>query len=138
MSDVHKPPRITEGVNPHIAVSVPLTCRKKALPLGVIINFYDTTELDKILSGQYQIEKGAATTISDKIETLDSYLVNKNKLLITPSRYSSEILRQKVETLPVIECSAGKEITGIYKNYLGKEVLGASMCIPSLGWDPAC
>ena len=134
MSDVHKPPRITEGVNPHIAVSVPLTCRKKGAPLGVIINFYDTTELDKILSGQYQIEKGAATTISDKIETLDSYLVNKNKLLITPSRYSSEILRQKVETLPVLECAAGKVITGIYKNYLGNEVLGASMCIPSFGW----
>ena len=105
---------------------------KKGAPLGVIINFYDTTELDKILSGQYQIEKGAATTISDKIETLDSYLVNKNKLLITPSKYGGGILRQKVETLPVLECAAGKEITGIYKNYLGNEVLGASMCIPSL------
>ncbi|MCK9420903.1 MAG: PAS domain S-box protein, partial [Nitrospirae bacterium] len=78
--------------------------------------------------------KGALTSLPGRRKTLDIYLVNRNKLLITPSRDGGELMQQKVETVPVLECAAGREMTALYKNNLGKEVLGASMCIPALGW----
>ena len=43
-------------------------------------------------------------------------------------------MKQRVETLPVVEAAAGRETSGIYKNYLDVEVIGASMYFPSNGW----
>ncbi|MCL4475660.1 MAG: MEKHLA domain-containing protein [Nitrospirae bacterium] len=134
ISDMYIPPRPTEGKRPYIAAAAPLTDKKTGNPLGVIINFYYHDELRKMLSGEYQIEKGAISGTLGRRETLDIYLVNKEKLLITPSRFSSELMKQRVETLPVLECAAGRETSGIYRNYLGREVIGASMCIPGRGW----
>ncbi len=134
MSDLRVPPRIAEGVSPYIAVSAPLRVRETGSLLGVIINFYDALKLNKILSGKFQLEKGALTSLPGKRKTLNIYLVNKGKLLITPSIYGGEVMKQRVESPPVLECAAGREMTAVYQNYLGSEVLGASMCIPSLGW----
>jgi methyl-accepting chemotaxis protein len=122
-----------DGKKRHLAVSAPLTGRKSGTPLGVIVDFYGLDEFDKILSGKFQVEKGAPSGGSRRRETLDIYLVNKEKLLITPSRFSGEVMKQKVENLPVKECAAGREISRVY-NHAGREVLGASMCISSLGW----
>lgn len=134
ISDMYIPPRPTEGKRPYIAAAAPPTDKKTGNPLGVIINFYYPDELRKMLSGEYQIEKGAISGTLGGRETLDIYLVNKEKLLITPSRFSSELMKQRVETLPVLECAAGRETSGIYRNYLGRKVIGASMCIPGRGW----
>lgn len=134
ISDVHIPPRISEGAGQTIAVAAPLTSRKSGAPLGVLINFYDTSELNKILSGKYSTARGAPASLPGKYKTLNLYLVSKGKLLITPSKYRDEVMKQRVETPPVLECAAGREMTAVYRNYLGSEVLGASMCVPSLGW----
>ncbi len=134
ISDVHIPPRISEGAGPTITIAAPLTSRKSGTPLGVLINFYDTRELNKILSGKVSLGKGAPTSLPGKKKTLNIYLVNKGKLLITPSIYRDEVMKQRVETPPVLECAAGREMSAVYRNYLGSEVLGASMCVPSLGW----
>lgn len=117
-----------------IAVAAPLTDKRKGKLLGVIVNFYDTTVLNKILSGESWLQKEVHTEASKMRETLDIYLVNKEKLLITPSRFNSEVMRQKVESFPVIESAAGREIKGVYKNYSGCEVIGVSCYIPSKDW----
>ncbi len=134
VSDVHTSHHFLSSEQLHIAVSAPLTDKETGALLGVIVNFYDTHELEKMLSGEFQVEKGAVSGARGRRETLDIYLVNREKFLITPSRFSSEVMKQKVETLPVLKCAEGREITGVYENYLGTEVIGASMCIPSKGW----
>lgn len=138
MSDVCTSQHITTSEHSrhtqHIAVSAPLTDKRTGDPLGVIVNFYDTSVLNKILSGEFQIERGAPSGTLGRKETLDIYLVNKEKLLITPARFSGEVMQQKVESLPVLESVLGRETSSIYKNYHGGEVIGASMYVPSMGW----
>lgn len=135
VSDVHVSHHVKPGEHRyHIAVSAPLTGRETGVPIGVIVNFYDTRELDKILSGEFHAENGTPSEALKKRKTLDIYLVNKDKRLITPSRFSDGVMKQTVETLPVLECLAGRETTGIYKNYRNQEVIGASTCIPSHAW----
>lgn len=65
-------------------------------------------------------------------ETLESYLVNKGKLMITSSKFVADAaLKQRVDTEPVKACwEEGKNFQGTYKNYLGQQVLGVSQCIP--------
>lgn len=119
---------------PLIAAAAPLTSKETGMPLGVIVNFYDTRLLDKMLSGEFQVERGALSGRLGRRETLDIYVVNDEKVLITPSRFSRDVMKQRVETPPVLLCAAGREMDGIYKNFLGDEVIGASMCIRSMGW----
>ncbi len=135
MGDVHDSPHFAGSERPYkIAVSAPLMGRENKAFLGVIVNYYDTGELDKILSGEYQIEKGAMSGNHGRGKTLDIYLVNKEKLLVTPSWAGGEVMKQRVDTLPVRECGAGREITSFYRNHSGDEVIGASMCLSGTGW----
>ena len=123
-----------EQNKPHIPASAPIRDRKTGALLGVIVNFYDAGTLDKILSGEYQLEHGALTGAQGRRRTLDIYLVNKERVLITTSRFGAEVTKQRVDTFPVKACAEGREISDVYKNYRGVEVIGASMCIPAMGW----
>lgn len=135
ISDVYVAHDISKQDNPcQISVAAPITDAGTETTLGVIINCYDTTELNKIMSGMFQIERGASFVKPIKSEMLDIYLVNRKMVIITPSISCGEVMRQRVGTLPVIECADGRETTAIYKNYLGDEVIGSAMCIPLTGW----
>lgn len=114
--------------------SAPLTSIKTWELRGVIINFYQTREIEQVMSGSFQAERGAPTSALRTRGNLDVYLVDRDKKLLTPSRYGGSLLRQQIDTLPVRECQAGRETSGIYRNHAGVEVIGASMCIPSTGW----
>ncbi|MDE2216812.1 MAG: PAS domain S-box protein [Planctomycetota bacterium] len=117
-----------------ISVAAPLMDKRTKTIYAVIVNDYNSNVLNKILSGQQQLNLGAISGLLGRGETLDTYLVNREKLLITPSKYSNEVMKQRVETFPVVEAAAGRETSGIYKNYLDMEVIGASMYFPSNGW----
>jgi len=116
-----------------IAVSAPMTDKNTGDILGVIVNYYDTTVLNKILSGEFQLGKGALSGTKARRETLDIYLVNRDGVLITPARFGGEVMKRKVESLPVLEGAAGRETKGVYTNYRG-EVIGASMFFPLNNW----
>jgi len=117
-----------------ISVAAPLMDKRTKTIYAIIVNCYSSNVLNKILSGQQQLGSGAISGSLGRRETLDTYLINREKLLITPSKYSNEVMKRRVETLLVVEAAAGKETSGIYKNYLGVEVIGASMYFPSNGW----
>ena len=117
-----------------ISVAAPLMDKRTKTIYAVIVNCYSSNVLNKILSGYQQLNLGAISGLLGRRKTLDTYLVNREKLLITPSKYSNEVMKQRVETLPVVEAAAGRETSGIYKNYLDVEVIGASMYFPSNGW----
>ncbi|MEK7852687.1 MAG: PAS domain S-box protein, partial [Planctomycetota bacterium] len=106
-------------------------------PIGVLVNFVRISNLNEILSGEYLEKQGAVSqSKTDTWKTMEVYLVNSSKLMLTESKFVKDaILRQVVDTLPVeAGLTSNKEITGFYTDYRGTEVLGASMSIPSLRW----
>ncbi|MBI3392285.1 MAG: PAS domain-containing protein, partial [Nitrospirae bacterium] len=134
VSDANVLPHAKDGGRLRFAAAAPLRGRTSGEFLGVIVNFHDARELERLLSGQFQIEQGASTGTLGRRETLDIYLVNRDGRLITPSRPGGETMKQRVDTLPVRECAAGRETTGTYRNHVGREVVGASMCVSRMGW----
>jgi methyl-accepting chemotaxis protein len=78
-------------------------------------------------------------------ETGEAYLITSDGTFITPSK-NEEILKAdkritnrselelKIDTEASRAIKAGKSGSGIYKGYMGKEVIGAYQYIPELGW----
>lgn len=121
---------------PAISVSSFLTDRKTGEPLGMMSSFISLAELGRVMSDEIFQEMGAITTTKGMLRSMEVYIVNSDKLMITKSRFVKEaVLKQKVETLPVETCQeSNTEMTGFYKDYRGIEIAGSSMCIPSLNW----
>jgi PAS domain S-box-containing protein len=134
MSDVHRTDHGPAAGQPSVLVAAPLKSRKTGGAVGVIVNLYDGAELRRVLIGHFQPGDGAGDAASPRHKSLDVYLVNRNQQIITPSRWSGGVLEHRVDTLPVRECAAGRETTGIYTNHSGREVLGASTCFAKMGW----
>ncbi len=121
-----------------IRVSTPMFAKETGRPMGVLINHILISELDKLLTGEYAGELGAISWGKGKGEwkTLDIYLVNRDKCMITKSIFVKDIVcKQLVDTLPINEgLTSNKETTGFYRDYRGVKVAGASMYIPSMKW----
>ncbi|MEK7646992.1 MAG: ATP-binding protein [Patescibacteria group bacterium] len=137
LSDIVKGHHFIEGNNSFLIVASPLVREQDGKTIGVVAKYFKTHYLDDLLSGSYQEALGALSGILGRNKTLDIYLVNKDKLLATQSRFlgNEAFLTQMVDTDPVRACLSGyREVTGIWNNYLGDKVLGAAMCFPGLGW----
>jgi len=114
----------------------------KPIDAVLLIHFGNTKELAHALGVDVEEETAipaggrvTRTALLESYKTSDIYLVDRNSLLVTPSRYMKNVtLRQKVDTLPVRECiDNGKEISAEYENFHGSNVLGASMCFKDDG-----
>lgn len=113
-----------------------LTDRVSGKKLGVIVLYFGTKHLSDILSGKHQVELGALSGgLGGK--TMNVYLVNKDKLVITESRFLGKdaLLKQTVDNEPINACIAAREErTGLWQDYRDISVYGASMCMPGNGW----
>ena len=108
--------------------------QKKSENIGVIMLFFKTNELLDILTGKAQTELGALSTWATRNKTMETYLVNQDKLMVTESRFIVNApMKQKVDTVPVRLCGKSEEMAGEYLDYRQIPVLGASMCFPN-GW----
>jgi len=116
----------TTGRN-SIAVSTPFNN-------GVLVARIGLTDLDKILT-----EQGVWG------ETGETYLINKEYYMITPSRFKEDtFLNEKVETLSARNCFSLLEnpsehighqaIETSYPDYRGVPVLGTHVYIPEMDW----
>lgn len=117
-----------------IAVSVPVI--KDERLIGFLSTFTRLHELDKVLSGEFNKELGALTWEKGRKLSFEAYLTNRDKVLITSSKFfRNALIRRPVDTEPVRACiDESREMTGFYKDYRGIEVIGSSMCLPSLKW----
>jgi signal transduction histidine kinase len=63
-------------------------------------------------------------------DTLQSYLVNNEKLMITPSRFMEDApYNLRVDTEPITKCfEHGENFKGYYQDYRGVQVFGVSEC----------
>lgn len=123
--------------DPVFFVGAPIFSVDKKTKLGYLVNQISLDEINKILNGTRQIELGALSGVKGRRMSLDIYLVDKDGLLLTPSIYKKNegLLKQKISTPLTVACrDENKELTEIYSNYFGIEVLGASMCLPIHNW----
>lgn len=127
------------GKAPEVVVSAPIYSRRDSgRVIGVIAGFTELSRFGEFFTGEYIKRLGALTWTPpfQKWETFEIYFVNRDKLMLTESRFiKGAVLKQKVDTTPVRECiEKGWEFTGRYADYRGVDVVGASMCMPPLGW----
>jgi two-component sensor histidine kinase len=113
----------------HLVFSTLLTDRILQRPLGVIVTKVKGDILQGVLN-QYMYH-------SDK-EGLGSfgeiYIVNRDKIKIADTTKSG-ILNQIVDTKEVQEVLVSKEeLSGIYRNYKGVQVLGSALFVPEANW----
>lgn len=119
---------------PHLMVAAPLIEKTTNNLLGVIINHVKIDPLNDVLLGVRQLELGAVSGTKGRRETLEIYLVGKDGIMITESRFiQGAALKQEVDTLPVQKCKSLEEMSGIYPDYRGVSIVGASMCLRN-GW----
>ncbi|MCF6148869.1 MAG: PAS domain S-box protein [Candidatus Kuenenia sp.] len=110
-----------------LSISAPLTSRrsKNQEIIGLIINYYDTAILNTVTTDYEWLGK-----------TGEVYLVNNDKVMVTESRFlDNTSMKQVVDTEPVREIlEKGREITGVYLDYRGVPVVGASRYIKEYDW----
>ena len=108
-----------------IFISAPLTSRQENKTIGVIINAYDLKSLNEITADRVGMG-----------ETGEIYIVSRGKIMLTESRFIEDAaLNQVVDTEPVRRIvEGGKGMTGIYADYRGVPIVGASVDIPEYGW----
>ena len=129
---------VDPGGLPELSISAPILTKDTGRPIGVIVNCIRLSEINKLLSGEYIKDLGAISWGKGRgaWKTLEMYLVNRDKLMITNSIFVKDaVLKQRVNTLPVeMALTSNKEISGFYKDYRGIEVAGISMYLPSMKW----
>jgi methyl-accepting chemotaxis protein len=98
-----------------------------------------------VMAGNVNFDEiGAMLAQQNPGVTGDTFLINKEGLVVTPLKYEEELkasgvleedkilLSYKVDTLAGQQIVAGKSGTGRYTNYLGKAVMGSYTWMPSL------
>jgi len=116
-----------------ICISTPVRTDLSGKLLGVLVARYSLQSLGDITAERTGLG-----------ETGEIYLVNKDKLMITPSRFVKDtVLRQKVDTEKVRKLFEDVEEFGaehhahvplIYEDYRGTRVLGIHDHIPEMNW----
>ena len=119
-----------------IAFAAPVQKKRSGKFLGVLVIRYNANKLNEITAGKKVDVKEDVGTFLRRGKTSEAYIVNENHLMITGSRFKeSAILSQLVNTEPVtVALNSGKEVVGVYKNYMGKNVIGATRYLKKVGW----
>jgi len=106
-------------------IAAPIISKNSNEPIGVIINAYNPAILSEV-----------TIDCTNRCETRETYLVNRDKIMLTKSRFiDGAPFKQVVDTEPVRKIAEeGKEMAGIYRDYRGVSVVGASAYLPEYGW----
>ena len=93
-------------------------------PIGVIISRMRTTSMDNILADR-----------SGFGESGEVYIVNKEFLMLSESRFFEDaVFQKKVDTTAVEKCfNEGQNYAGVYLDYRDVPIYGSSYCADDLG-----
>jgi len=121
---------------PELAVSAPIFSMEDQRLTGVLTGYIPFEMLATIFSPGMEGAGAHSREVVPGYRTFDLYLVNRDKLMITPSwLIEDSVLVQRVDSEAVRACLEDKrDHSGFYEDYRGMEVAGASFCMPELGW----
>lgn len=108
-----------------ICISAPIISRQGTEKHGIIMNAYSLSSLNEVTKNRIGLG-----------ESGEVYLVSRDKLIFTESRFAEDtLLKRVVDTEPVRKIAEhGKAMVGIYRDYRGMRVVGASANISEYGW----
>lgn len=117
-------------------VSAPIIDIINGTLAGVLVNRINPTSLSDITTGRKSQKMGALSQPTRKGKTGETYIVNRDKLMITESRFLDNArLRQVVDTeLVRLTIKQGETIIANYRDYRSIPVFGASMFMKEMGW----
>src|SRR3989338_1828995 len=104
--------------------------------IGIIANRYSGDSFRKITRSGIIGEFGQVKEPEGLGETGEVYIVNRDKLMITESRFSNDVVLKQVVDTEGVRVTFDNEVgmTGIYTDYRGYPILGVSRYIEKMGW----
>ncbi len=104
--------------------------------IGIIVNRYSGDSFRKVTHSEITEESGHTKQLVGFGETGEAYIVNRDKLMITESRFIEHaIFNQVVDTEGVQAAfDNGIGMTGIYTDYRGIPILGVSKYFEEMDW----
>ncbi|MCK5343068.1 MAG: PAS domain S-box protein, partial [Candidatus Heimdallarchaeota archaeon] len=105
-------------------------------PIGIIVNRYNGDSLNRATSSRITEESGQTKRLNGLGETGEMYIVNKDKVMITESRFiGNAIYNQVVDTEGVREAfNNGIGMVGEFSDYRDIPVLGVSKYFEEMKW----
>jgi PAS domain S-box-containing protein len=133
ISDLHYFPEFKQNT---FEVSVLMTANEGMGPIGIIVNRYRGDTLGKVTRSGIIDELGQVKQLRGLGQTGELYIVNRDKLMITGSRFVEDaILKQVVDTEGVKAAfDNGIGMIGTYPDYRGIPILGVSKYIEEMDW----
>ncbi len=133
ISDLYQVPGVKQSM---FETTKLLSDRKNNEPIGMIVIRYSGNSLKNVFLSGIDEESVQAERLSGLGETGEMYIVNRNRLMITRSQFVKDsILKQVVDTEGVRAAfNNGIGMVGIYTNYRGIPILGASKYLGEVGW----
>lgn len=129
------------GNHNYFAAAVPLAESQSERLMGAVKIFFKADLIYGAIYEDFGFEGGSDLSFKKRSDNnRETYLVNADKkMFVYPvlpegvkkdSRATAEI-----NTVPVNECfNNGKDVSGLYKNYRGEEVIGLSRCFKNNNW----
>jgi len=132
--NIHYPPEYRQ--NAFFDVSRILLRKGGQDPIGIIVNRYNGDSLSRATHRGITEGSGQEKQLNGLEETGETYIVNRNKVMITESRFIEDaVYNQVVDTEGVRTAFDNRTgMTGIYPDYRDVMVLGVSKYIEEMDW----
>ena len=104
--------------------------------IGVIVNRYSGNSFRRIIRSGVVGEFGQEVPLEGLGETGEVYIVNRDKLMITGSRFNDDVILKQVVDTEGVRAAFDNEVgmVGIYTGYTGYQILGVSRYIEEMHW----
>ncbi|TAN63107.1 PAS domain S-box protein [bacterium] len=126
---------------PLIAAGAPIKSRATGKLTGVLVNLTNITKLNSMINritvGKHKKEYGVKPWVSaQKNLNWNVYVIDRNMRVISkPALVTDEAFNRTVDLLPARQClDSNTEYAGFYRNFIGENVAGASLCVPQMKW----
>jgi PAS domain S-box-containing protein len=133
ISNIHYPPEY--GQNTFFDVSSILLRKDGQDPIGIIVNRYRGDSLCNAI--HLGIQEGPdRKQLNGLGKTGEMYIVNRNKVMITESRFIEDAMYNQIVDTEGVRTAFGnrKGMTGIYPDYRDVPVLGVSNYFEEMDW----
>jgi PAS domain S-box-containing protein len=104
--------------------------------IGIIVNRYNGNCFRQITRSGVIGEFGQPKQLEGLGETGEVYIVNRDKLILTESRFDKDVILKQVVDTEGVRAAFDNEVgmVGIYNGYRGHQILGVSRYIEEMDW----
>ena len=105
-------------------------------PIGIIVNRYNGNSLSRAIHRGIKEESGQKKQLNGLGTTGEMYVVNRNKVMITESRFIENTMYNQVVDTEGVQIAFDNRtgMTGIYPDYRDVPVLGVSKYFEEMDW----